>query len=651
MGLHIRIHQIVTAIQPYLGRAAVTLSTVAALLLWTSGLWAQDDIANQIQQAKSGFKPVSERELAESRDEIRGRMKDVANYLKPQTENGKRWLRYLRWDALNEAVTADQPTSSELSHINDTLKQLNRNENGLEDRRFRRLTNAVRRYRALAIMASWKDKAPEMHGRLLDALQRHLDEYRKEATPQNKQLLSEQLALIDASGAAPKLVRSIRREMARPNEFIEVSTSLIAASTDPINRREPVTDCILGTNVHSQTHTTGKVDVVSLPSDDKAVLEFRSKGHTWSNNTGFNGPAVIQSTSDTNFTAKKRVELSDEAFVGKSARANATTDLHLHSVSKNGGGLGSRLVSGIGWRRAQSSRGQAETIAANHAEGRIERKFNDELDDEVHKARKRYVDEYRRPLERSGEVPDYIRFSSGRNSITFEATQASHSQLGATSDPPAAPERHDVTMRLHESAVDNYSASVLGGATARQTKPEEDVKFNVKLPKWMDNMWKNRKTQATDSGTGKKEPFKQYALTLREGRPLSVNFARDQVKLTIHIAQLKSGDQTFENWDVTGTYRPELSEGRVLLNREGKLEMLPANFSGSLNARQSGERGNLEKELNRRSDEGHGFPKTIQFDPVKPEGKLADAGPLEFNRFASADGWLVIGLDRQRAKR
>jgi hypothetical protein len=76
--------------------------------------------------------------------------------------------------------------------------------------------------------------------------------------------------------------------------------------------------------------------------------------------------------------------------------------------------------------------------------------------------------------------------------------------------------------------------------------------------------------------------------------------------------------------------------------------LLPTNFRGQLNTRQVAERRNLEEELNKRSDQGKGFPKTIEFDPVKPEGKVADAGPLEFNRFTSGDGWVIIGLDRQK---
>jgi hypothetical protein len=647
MGPHSQFRGFVIGIRRVVHRFTVFSSTVAVILIAPTALRAQDDVPKLIEQARGDFKPVSEQEAAEARADVRARMKDVADYVRPSTENGKNWLQYLRWDGLKESLATDRPKT--LEPIDNTLRQLNRNNKGLENRRYRRLANALRRYHDLVAVSSW-DRPAEIYNKQLDVLQRDLEAYRKEPSPRTEQALSERIRIIDGIGQAPKLVAAVRSEVAKPNAFVEVSTALIAASAGPINRREPVTDCILGTNIHSQAHTTGKVDVISIPSDNKAVLQFKSKGHVWSNNTGFNGPAVIRSTSDTNFTAKKRVEMDDSAFVGKSAKADATTDLHLHSVAKQGGGLGSRLVSNIGWRRAQGSRGQAEAIAADHAERRIERKFNDEINDEIQKARKRYEDEYRRPLERRGEVPDYIRFSSGKDSIAFEVTQASHSQLGAAGGPPAAPEQHDVVMRLHETAVDNYSASILSGATARQTKPDEDVKFDVHLPKWMDKMWKNRKTEATDTAAAKNEPFKEYALTFRDNRPISVNFVQGKVKLTVHIAHLKSGDQSFENWDVTGTYNPELSEGRVLLHREGDLVMLPADFRGQLNARQVGERSNLQKELNRRSDQGRGFPKTIQFDPVKPEGKIADAGPLEFNKFTSGDGWLIIGMDRQQKK-
>ncbi len=626
-------------------RSSILACAALALLpLAGATLQAQDNIADLVQQARNSFQPISEKEVTAARAELRKHIHEVADFVNPASENGKQWFRYLRFDALKKAMAEDKPT--DLAPLNATLRQINRNETGLEDRRFRRLARSLRRYHDLTAVSSW-DKPAEIYGKQLDALQRDLEAYRKEPSPRTQMALSDRIRVIDGIGQAPKLVAAIRADLAKPNAFVNISTDLVAASAGPIDRCEPVRDCILGTDVHSDAHTTGHVHVISIPSKDKAVVEFHSHGQVFSNNRGFNGPAVIRSTSDTNFTAQKRVELSDEAFVSSPAASSADTDIHLRSVSKQGGGLGSRIVSNIGWKRAQQSRGQAESIAADHAEDRIENKFNEELDSEVAKARQRYLDEFRRPLERRGEVPDHIRFSSDQDSVNFEVTQASHSQLGALSNPPAAAEKHDVTMRLHETAVNNYSSSLVGGATARQTKPDEDVKFNVPMPQWMDKMWKNRKTEATNKGAGKDEPFKEYALTLRDNRPISVGFDKNKVVLTVHIAQLKSGDKTFENWDVTGTYVPELSEGKVILRRDGDLVMLPADFRGQLNSRQVGERRNLEEELNKRSDQGRGFPKTIQFDPIKPEGKVAEAGPLEFRQFTTADGWLTIGLDRQ----
>src|SRR4051794_40145909 len=101
-----------------------------------------------------------------------------------------------------------------------------------------------------------------------------------------------------------------------------------------------ITDCILGANIHGNSHTTGSAGVASIPNSNKAVLEFMTQGHTWSDNVGYKSPAVIRSTSDTDFTARKRVELTDAAFAGLSARASASTDTHIHSVAKQGGGLG-----------------------------------------------------------------------------------------------------------------------------------------------------------------------------------------------------------------------------------------------------------------------------------------------------------------------
>lgn len=619
------------------------LLTLVSLLSAANLAQAQDDLAGLFDKAPANFKPVSENEVADARADLNSSVKAVDQFIRPSSENGKRWTKYLRLDELKQALATEG--APDLRALGTTYQRLNRDENGLDMRAFRKLADSLQRFMQLSQIAQQPDQA-KYYGNQLDRLRAQLDEYRSKPTDATAVEIGGRIAFLESLNDAPELVAAVRRDFVKPNAFMDISTTLIAEGAEPIDRREPITDCILGVSIRSDAHTTGSVGVATIPSEDKAIIEFMSEGHTYSKNVGHKGPAVIRSTADTNFTATKRVELSDKAFSATGSHSHATTDTHIHSVAKSGGGLGSRLVSNIGWDRARESERQAERIAADHAEDRIDRRFNDELNDEVQEARKRYEDEYRRPLARRGALPEHIRFSSDKDSVNLEIAQASYNQLGAAGAPPEAPSGHDMSMRLHGSAVNNYTATLLGGATASQTQPGEDLKFDVTLPDWMKDAWKNRKANADEPVDN--SAFKPYSLRFRDNRPISVDFTDGKVKVTVHISRLKSGDESFANWDVTGTYTPELAGGGIVLKRDGDLEMLPANFKGSLTPRQVAERSNLEKELNARSAQGRGFPKTVEFESLKPEDALKDAGPLEFNQFNSDGGWLTVAWDRKQ---
>lgn len=626
-------------------RNAVIAFCCLAITFFGGQAIGEQPLATKIDEARQHFQPVTEQAVAAALAELHQQMQEVEQYVQPSSPNGQQWLRYLKWNGLTERLKGNNPRDVEA--FDSTLGRLNRSVNGTERAPFRRLARALKRYRDTLAVSTW-DKPAEIYNKQLEAFERAVDSYRQQPTPQNIAALNQRIRILDAIGQAPQLVDAVHRDLSRPNAFVSLSTAYIAAGADPIDRGEPVTDCILGTNVHSDTHTTGSVSVVAIPSADRAVLEFISHGHTWARSVGYHSPAVIHSTSDTDFTARKRVELSDAAFSSQPAYADATTDTHLQSVSKQGGGFGSRLVARSGMKRARQSEHQAEGIAADHAETRIERQFNDELDGKLSSARRQYLDDFRGPLDYRGNGPEYIHFSSTNNSVEIETTQATRLQLAAPSMPPAAPTGHDIMMRLHESAVNNYAAAVLAGASAVQTRPEEDVHFDVDLPSWMKRMWEKRQAKSTKDAAAKAEPFKPFLMTLNDTQPISVRFLDGgKVEMTLHIAELYSGDNHFSNWNVTGTYTHELVNGRVRLKREGKLVLLPADFNGKLDITQTGERRNLEKEFDKRSAEGHGFPLSIDVDPISPSGDLAKAGPLEYREFSTGGGWLTIGVDRQ----
>ena len=107
----------------------VVLVALAIVPVGGAALQAEDNIADLIQQARSSFKPVSEKEVAAARADLRRHIDEVADFVNPSSENGKHWFRYLRLDALKKAVAEDRP--KDLAPFDATLLHLNLNKTAL----------------------------------------------------------------------------------------------------------------------------------------------------------------------------------------------------------------------------------------------------------------------------------------------------------------------------------------------------------------------------------------------------------------------------------------------------------------------------------------------------------------------------------------
>jgi hypothetical protein len=623
-------------------RFRTTRMTVAAVLV--AALLTGADFSDDVQSARDAFTPISDEQLAEARGELEAQAQRLERYVGRRSTNGQRWQRYLKWDAFQEQLAADGPP--DFNPLVETFQQLNRDEVGLELAPFRRLSDALRRYIDIASIARQRDQA-DAYGGQLEALGLELNRYRDRPTGALRKSIGQRLDAIAGIGQAPELVANVRADLARPNGLVSVSADLLSASAEPIDRVEPVHDYILGTSIRSMSHSTGTTSLRTVPSDDRALIEITSYGHSAASSRGHNGPAVIRSTANTEFTAVTHIELSETAFRAHKVDVDAKTRSRIHSISKKGGGFGSKLVSKIGWKKAREKHSRADAIASDHAEDRIARNVSEETTKTVKDAWDRYQDEYWKPLARRGDVPDHIRFSTTEDSLDFEVTQANRSQLAAADDPPELPAGNDVVARLHETAANNYSASILAGVTISESNPDEGTKSDAKLPNWIRDAWKERMDdKAEDAGDADFEP---WSLTFRRDQPISVAFADGKVLLTLHVSRLKSGSEEFRQWDVTGTFRPEMHDGSVTLRREGDLSVLPNGFDpekDQLSSRQVSVRQNLIRVLTDRSDEGRGFPQKIEMKPLELSGNLAKVGPLGVDQFNSGEGWLTVVWNR-----
>jgi hypothetical protein len=617
---------------------------LAAGSLASGDAQAQADVPALVSTAKEKYQPISPDEVAAAKQELATAAQSLERYLRPQSSNGQKWLAYLKWEAFQSALSgADLPSFEPLVA---TYNQLNKDEPGLELKPFRRLSAALRNYIDFASMARQKDQA-DVYGRQLDALSAALDKYRANPSADLAGSIGQRLDLLTGWGQAPELVDAVRAEFAQPNAFVTVSADLLQDAAKPIDRHEPITDCILGVFIRGNGHTTGTANLHTVPNDRLAVIELVTDGRVVSQNRGYKDPAVIRSTSYTDFAATQLVEFSDTRFRALTPRVSASTSSRIHSVSKAGGGMGSRLVSNIGMQKAHEKQGQANRIAAEHAEERIARKMTDEVDEKLGKAWNRFNKDYRLPLERRGELPQHMHFSTTASSLDFQATQANRSQLAAPSAAPELPAA-DLVARVHETAINNYVAALLSGATISEANPDDGTQADVTLPPFIKDAWKNRMDEKAEDAPDSE--FEPWSLTFRRERPITVSFVDGNVTLTLHIRKLKSGADTFDNWDVTAAYTPELVDGGVKLTRAGELTVLPTGFDpskGGLGSRDVAVRSNLTKVLTERSDQGRGIPQTIQVDQIEPKDDLAHVGPLPVKEFNSGAGWLTVAWNRE----
>jgi hypothetical protein len=625
--------------------AATLLCALFSISFADSIARADADLASAIKTARENFQPITDDQLAAAKTDLSKQMQALEKFVNPNSANGKNWLSYLTWDDAKKELTGD--SKPDLGPLSITYQQLNRDESGLELAPFRRVSDSLWKYINLSGL-SRSDNQADAYGKKLDVLASEIDEYQKQSSAALASTIGRRMEIFSVLGQSPELAAAIKNRFAQPNALVDASAKLLSASAgETLNRTDPITDTILGTSIRGTGHTTGTVAAKTVPSTDHATVELTTKGHTESNNVGRNGPAVIRSTAHTNFTANKVVELSDAAFKAQPARVNASVKSDVQSVSKAGGGLGSNLVSRMGMSKVQQKHAQADSIATNHAQGRISRRVDQEVSDKLAKARKRYDEDYRLPLERRGELPDDIHFSTTDDALLLQLTQASHAQLGASTLPPELPSGKDLVVRVHESATNNYLSSLLGGATISEDDPNHGTKADVPLPKWLRDAWENR----LDKHAAANEPdFQPWSLKFNSERPIEVAFTNDnQVRITLHIAHLSSGHD-FTRWDVTGTFTPELAGGGITLRRQD-LDAYPVDKDlkplASHSSTQAGEKQNLLDELTKRSDQGRGFPKTIEIKEISPTGDFSKAGPLAANEFTTKDGWLTVAWNRE----
>ena len=619
---------------------------------------SSEDLASLVWTLRGEHRPMTDERFAAVRRELRDRVRELERVIATsKIEN--HWREFLRWDLLEPHFQDDVAINRQsLENLDAVLRRFHSDRPGMEQPAFTRTAGAIERYRELAFwnaLARRRDTSGIYENyvkRLQEQMRRHLEAPTVETTRQ----IGKTLGMIECQGQSPALLAAVRSRYSQPNVVAEVSVEALNGLAEPICKMQPVRDCILGANVRGSALTSGEVSFASYESGDHISLGINLTGHITTNTVGYKKPVQVKTTGHTNYAASKRLTLSDERFHATSARVSARTNNHTYSVKKTGGKIGRRLIEKIAWKKVRESKAKGERIAAQKARRRVSESFDEKVLEALTQGRKNYDGKFRTPMLRRGFILDQMHFASTAGVLMAQVSLATDKQISTDAVPPAKNLGNDITVQVHETAVNNYLPFLLSGVGMSQEAQDQPQQLEGDVPEWLKKAAAEKKdadapTPAEAMPEELREPFKPYRLVFNSEHPASASFDESRLTLRLRFAVLYTNlndDQApLENWDFVVVYQLEQRDDEIVLRRMGDIEVFPTGFDPrwdrKLTGEQVGYRNNLARNINKRAARGEGFPAEI----VVPRLKLSDeAGPareFRLRQLECDDGWLTVG--------
>lgn len=578
-----------------------------------------DKLPNAVKTAKYLFAPITAKTVAQDGERLTAALKRLDAALVPWGVNGVAWRKYLELDELEKQI-AKPAAEQDAQLLKTSLQRFSTDRVGLELPAFQDVAHALRRYRESLVAAN----DPELEKQFateLDGLSEELAAY--QATPDEKHALKtdDRLAWLAEHHQATLLLLAVRHYQAHPNFLIQMSEPLLAIGLDR-NIDEPITvqDNILGTAISGSGRTVGKITLQLVPNEQQAVFEMKLSGVTRTQNVGYNGPATIWSSGTTTLAATNLIELNAQGVKWQAPNATAHTSTQITGVSAGG-----RIAQNVANQRVAESKPQAEQVASQHAAGRLRARMASEINANLTKANKRFLEDFRNPLIRTGGFPEVFDFSTTDDALFIRGLQAKLSQLGASGTPPGKVDGTALFLQLHESTVNNLANSILAG----KTLVEKDVQAAV---------IRLRGSLPDDLKGDENRP---WSLTFADRDPVVLAVTGDnEYRITVRGERYNSGDDRIGAMNVTATYKITREANGSKLTRQGDLEIDPPGFVRG-ETKLSTKEVTWRRILRRRFEKL--FPETATSPGLELPGRWKEAGRLPLKELVVQNGWFVLG--------
>jgi hypothetical protein len=582
----------------------------------------RDKLVAACKGAKAKFHPITKVDVAQAKAILLEAADRLDQRLTEDGPNGDAWREYLRWAAMQETLRSEKGPDVPL--LTRVWARYAAGYEGLELVWFLDVQHALHNYIATSNAVNDPQIRPKSE-RVLDELAVALEAYLAKPTTETALVINESVRWLQNAHQAPELVNAIQQHLAKPNVIGEASAGLVGAGiVQSVDEVMQISDCILGTSLCADTHTIGNTSASLSPNSEMGVIDTLFFGTASSCSVGYNGPVTIFSNSTTKLAAVKRTWITKDGLFAHPASSNAATGICINDIQSR---RGRRFVERMAWRRAGKQQGCAEAIASQHAEQRLNERIDTEAEEPLEKANRDYDKKYREPFTERKLFPELVRFSTTERALSLVALQAGHGKLAAPGLPPPVVEGADMTLRLHESAVNNLAFDAVAGRTVHEEKMQSAVTNALgRLPE---------KMKGDEDG-------KPWAITFAPRKPIVVTFADDGFKVTLRGVRYYKGKDRHPAMNVSAAYKIEKSPEGFKAVRQGEIDVIPPGLG-------PGQQLDAQRTIVRKLLK-HRFAKV--FEPefvskgIELSGKWKAAGKLMPIQMVSRDGWLVIAWKR-----
>ncbi|MFT5524402.1 MAG: hypothetical protein ACI9G1_001062 [Pirellulaceae bacterium] len=576
------------------------------------------DAANLATSLKGKFVPTSEARVNTTRAALKTAIgKLERNLNRARKPWGAGWREYLLWDDMQKELSSDKPN---LQVLNKVRQRYYQNQNGLEIATFTGVRSKLTDYMNAVLFSN--PKAATAYDRQLDSLAAQLAAH--EASPNNDSALEigRSIGWLERARQAKELQKAVRSRYSNSNFYAQISAELIAdAAHQPVDQTMAVRENILGTSINGTAHMYGELNARLVPNSSRATIDLLLSGTTISNNVGVNGPVTIYTVGNTSVQSSKRVWLTAGGIISAAATACCSTSTEVTGVCAK-----RKIIEKIAWRKIGSSKSEAESVASQRAEVRVSQSMDKKSSTTLADANGRYADKVRKPLTRRGGFPQGVSTSSDSSFAYIEVLQASKAQIAAPSAPPVVAGSPELSVRLHETSIANFSQSILGGFKLTDEKLESMlVDMSADIP------------EALKTGPDS-DP---WSITFDNDAPFLATFSDQKLTIALRGRQFSRGDQEIpDSMSISATYDVAIANGGVKLTRNGDVRVDYLK-SKSLSVTQVAFKTFLKVKFEAM------FKEEFVSNGLVLPGKLESLGTIPLSQIDSQKGWLSLGWKRQ----